>query len=99
MQSCQTRWLVQPGGRVEDLAHATANPQSTLIHRFKLYAILDNQQDKTSLSNPIFPVPSILPPKHACITGSFRDLPPAKHHHQILRMLQAEALALLSGAS
>lgn len=43
--------------------------------RFKLCAILDREQDKTSLSNPIFPVPSSLPSKLACITGNFGDLP------------------------
>lgn len=58
--------------------------------RFNLCSTLDNQQHRTSLSNPIFPVASSFPSKHICITGSFGDLPPANHHHQMPKMLSAD---------
>jgi len=40
-------------------------------------------------------VPSSLPSKHACVTRSFGNLLPAKHHNQIPRMLPPDAVALL----
>lgn len=49
--------------------------------------MVDNQQNKISLSHPSFPVPSSLPSKPAHITGSSGDLPPENQHHQIPRML------------
>lgn len=85
-------------GELMATACAKSSIHSQHFSRFKLCAILDNQEDKASLSNPIFPALSSLPSKRACITGSFGDLPPANHGHRIPRMLPADALALLSGA-
>lgn len=85
-------------GELMAMACAKSSIHSQHFSRFKLCAVLDNQEDKASLSNPVFPALSSLPSKRACITGSFGDLPPANQHHQIPRMLPADALALLSGA-
>lgn len=70
---------------------------SQYFSTFKLYTTLDNKT-KLPFQIPFFPVPLSHPSKHACIMGSFEDLPPAKHHHQIPRMLPADALALPSWA-
>lgn len=88
-QSCQPR---QPYSQVGESVKSWHTPQPVHGHhfsRFKLCCIFNKQRDKTSFSNSIFPMPSSLPSAHACITGSFGDPPPAKHH-QIPRMLPAD---------
>lgn len=70
---------------------------SQYFSTFKLCTTLDSKT-KIPFQIPFFPVPLSHPSKHACIMGSFEDLPPAKHHHQIPRMLPADALTLPSWA-
>lgn len=81
---------VQHSQVVELMIWHMPQPIHSQHFRFNLCSTLDNQQHRTSLSNPIFPVASSFPSKHICITGSFGDLPPANHHHQMPKMLSAD---------